>query len=506
MRVAQGVIDSAGVPLVYFLMRRAGLATALALCGAALYAVYPLWAFGSTFLLAEFMSPVLMLGALALTVLCGDRERPAFGLLGGDRPLPRRGGTRPSRPLMLLPGLLALWLVWRHANRRGLAAAAVLVAAFAVPISAWGLHNRIHHGHWIFSTTGGGNALWEGLGALPNDHGFVLDDMKAGEVLRQKGMKWLSVEADRYFKSEYFRAWREHPEFVLRVIAWRWRHVLTDSEIWLPEAGSTFRLKRAFDLGGVALVLAAIVLFRRSPVRILLVAVPVIYALGSIGMTHWEARYVRYVHFSYLFALLMLLDAAAARIGRISGRAGLVALGVPCAATLFAAGDVLASVKYEADGTRALAAALEASRKGVLAGGQDLCSLDFAPAVPEARLERRECALEVVTSRDPYSYQAVATVRVPEGSTVLARYSGTVANGGVSLGLLTGDGRRFIAQAVHGQPGNFEGLLAGYAGRRDAVRFVVSNFNPAGASTRASLGTLEIRCHPAPCGPGTGGK
>ena len=152
---------------------------------------------------------------------------------------------------MLLPGLLALWLLWRHASRQGLAAAAVLVAAFAVPISAWGLHNRVQHGHWIFSTTGGGNALWEGLGALPNDYGYVLDDQKAGESLRRKGMSWLSVEADRYFKSEYLRAWREHPEFVLRVIAWRWRHLLTDSETWLPEAASAFRLKRMFDLGGV---------------------------------------------------------------------------------------------------------------------------------------------------------------------------------------------------------------------------------------------------------------
>ncbi len=505
MRVAQAAIDCAGVPLTYFLLRRAGLHLALALCGAVLYAVYPLWAFGSIFLLAEFASPVLMLGALALTVHCGDRERPAPALLAITGVY--LGIAALIRPdLLLLPGMLGAWLVWRHTNRRGLAAAVVLLAGFAVPMSGWGLHNRLVHGHWIFSTTGGGNALWEGLGALPNPYGFVLDDRKAGEVLQSKGMKWLSVEADRYFRSEYFRAWREHPEFVLSVIKWRWTSLLTDSEKWLPEAESTFRLKRFLDLGGVILVLAAAVAFRRSPVRLLIAVVPVVYALGSIGMTHWEARYVRYVHFSYLFSLLMLLDLAVAHAGRLSRRAGLAALALPCAATAWAAGDVVASARYESNGTRAIALARAADEKGALAPGIDLCRLDFQPAVAEARIARRGCELDLATSPEPFFYQALASVPVPEGSAVILRYAGRIDSGGLSVGLLTGDGARFIAQATHAAARDFDGKLAGYAGKRDSVRVVISNFHPGGGSSKATLHRLEVQCYPTACGSGTPGR
>lgn len=505
MRVAQAAIDCAGVPLSYYLLRRANLHLALALCGAALYAVYPLWAFGSIFLLAEFASPVLMLGALALTVHCGDRERPATALLAATGAF--LGVAALIRPdLLLLPGMLGAWLVWRHTNRRGLAAAVVLLAGFAVPMSGWGLHNRLVHGHWIFSTTGGGNALWEGLGALPNPYGFVLDDRKAGEVLQSKGMKWLSVEADRYFRSEYFRAWREHPEFVLSVIKWRWTNLLTDSEKWLPEAESTYRLKRFLDLGGVLLVLAAAIAFRRSPVRLLIAVVPVVYALGSIGMTHWEARYVRYVHLSYLFALLMLLELAVVQARRLSRRAGLAALALPCAATAWAAGDVVASARYEADGVRSIALAGAAEKKGTLAPGVDLCRLDFQPAVEAARISRRGCDLDLDTSPEPYFYQAVATVPVPEGSAVILRYAGRIEAGGLAVGLLTGDGARFIAQASHPATGEFEGRLAGYAGRRDAVRVVVSNFHPGGGASRATLSRVEVQCHPVACTAGTPGR
>lgn len=505
MRVAQAAIDCAGVPLSYYLLRRAGVHVALALCGAALYAVYPLWAFGSTFLLAEFASPVLLLGALALTVHCADRERPATALLAATGGY--LGVAALIRPdLLMLPGMLGAWIVWRHTNWRGVAAAGVLLAGFAVPMSGWGLHNRLVHGHWIFSTTGGGNALWEGLGALPNPYGFVLDDLAASEVLRSKGMKRLSVEGDRYFRSEYFRAWREHPEFVLSVIKWRWTNLLTDSETWLPEAESTSRLDRFLDQGGVLLVLVAAIAFRRSPVRLLIVVVPVVYALASIGMTHWEPRYVRYVHLSYLFALLMLLDLAVVQVGRFSRRAGLAVLALPCAATAWAAGDVVASARYEADAARAIALAGAAEEKGTLAPGIDLCRLDFEPAVAAARLSRRGCDLDLVTSPEPFFYQAAATVPVPEGSVVILRYAGRIETGGLAVGLVTEDDARFIAQASHPAAGEFEGRLAGYAGRGDAVRVMISNFHSGGGASQATLSRVEVQCYPVACTAGAPGR
>lgn len=505
MRVAQAAIDCAGVLLAYFLLRRAGIGTALALCGAAVYAMYPNWAFGSTFLLAEFISPVLMLAALALVVSCGERERPspALTVLAGIA-LGLFAMIRPD--FLLLPGLLALWLAWRHRNRRGLAAAAALIAGFAIPVSGWGLHNRVEHGHWVFSTTGGGNALWEGLGALPNDYGFVLDDKKAGEYLATKGLTWLSVEADRHFRSEYFRAVREHPEFVLKVIAYRWRHVASDSEGWLPEAGSTWGLKRLFDYGGVVFVAIAALLHRRSPVRLLLILTPVLYALGSIGMTHWEPRYGRYVHLSYLFSLILIIDWLAARAGRRLRWAGLAILALPCAWTAWAVTDVVRQARSTAVGTVALAAAEASAARGPLPGGHGLCSLAFVKFVPDAKLARRDCELEVVTSPEPFFYQAMASVSIPPGSVVMARFSGHVTSGGISIGLMTSNERDFIAQWGTGKSGDFEGRLTAYTGNRDALKVVVSNFNQPGGSSTATLRAFDLKCHPVPCGPGTGGK
>lgn len=505
LRILQAAIDVAGIFLVYFLLGRAGVRPGLRLCGAAVYATYPLWAVGSTFLLAEFVTPVFVLAALALTVVLGGRERPTPLLAaGGGVLLGFFALTRPD--LVLLPGLLAAWLLWRRPDRRGIAAIALLLASFSLPLAAWGLHNRIQHGHWVFTTTGGGNALWEGLGEVPNDYGFVLDDQKAGEVLAKRGLKWLSVEADRYFKSEYLRAWREHPEFVVGVIRSRWMRVIVESEGWFSEARPYFLLKRAFELGGWALFAFALLAFRRSPERVLLVGAPLIYALLSIGLTHWEARYGRYVQLSYLFALVLLVDAFAERVGRFSRRAAAAVLVTAAGATTWAAASVLAQAAGESQGTRLTVEINDRAARGELEAGYGLCGLAFSPFVPDARLARRGCALEVSTSSQPYAYQAMAEVVVPEGSAVHMRFGGVLEAGGIHVGLLSGDETRFIAGAGFSKAGEFAGEVSGYGGRSGKVKVVVSNWNPAAASSRAILARLELQCHPHPCGPGKPGR
>lgn len=339
IRIVQALLDSIGAALSCWILIRAGARPALAVCAAAVYATYPLWAVGSTFLLAEFASPVMMLAIMGLLLSGGDRPTPGVlvcalcGAIAGLASL-----VRPD--LLLLPLALGAWLLWRHSGRQGVAAVAALWIAFAIPVGAWGLHNRLQHGHWIFATTAGGNTLWEGLGSLPNDYGYELSDERAAAILRQKGFAWHSVDADRYFKSEYLRAWKDHPEYVISVIVNRIRFVLMDSEVWLPESRPLYLLKRAFDYGGAFLVLGVLWLVRRSHNAVLVVALPAFYAVASLGMTHWEARYGRYVHLSYLFSLVLLASYVVDRLPRLPRLGATVVAGL-CVATAWAAADAL---------------------------------------------------------------------------------------------------------------------------------------------------------------------
>lgn len=356
VRFVQAAIDSLGVPLAYFLLRRAGLGVTLSLCAGTAYAAYPLFAAGSTMLLAEFISPVFMLAGLALAVALSDREVPPRAFLAAGGFLLGAGAlVRPD--MLFLPFVLAAWMYFRRPGRRAAADLAIFVVASAVPVAAWGLHNRLQHGHWVFTSTAAGNALWEGLGEIPNEHGFVLDDAVAGRVVQEKGYAWLSVEADRYLRSEYLRAWRENPEFVARVIATRWKRIATESEGWLLQAVPIVRLQQLFDLGGLVLVIGALALYPRSPVVVLIVALPIAYAMASIGLTHFEPRYTRYVHLSYLFAAFLIAGLVIDRVGQLSGRVAVAGLVFAGALTAWASGAALHAAMDEANAVRAAAPA-----------------------------------------------------------------------------------------------------------------------------------------------------
>ena len=50
--------------------------------------------------------------------------------------------------------------------------------------------------------------------------------------------------------------------------------------------------------------------------RKLLLLIPPLYALGSIGLVHYEPRYVRYVQLSYVLAAVVLAQALWRRVER----------------------------------------------------------------------------------------------------------------------------------------------------------------------------------------------
>lgn len=305
-RLFQAWVDCWSIVAIYLLARWSGMPSWLGLLGGGVYAVYPMWAIGSTFLLAEGLSPAFMLWSLVLLVFAARRQRawawaPA-GLLIGVASM-----FRPDLLLLICPA--ALWAAWQTCGWLRLRSLACLALGIGAIVGAWGWHNHRVHGVWLFTTIGGGMGLWEGLGEVANPYGFVLDDAKVGRMLLDRGLAPYSLEADRYLKSEYFKAWREHPRFVVTVIGERCQQIIFGAaESWPPETRCKQLQAYPPSKTGILCLLVALVLMRRNPVALFLLALPLCYALLSIGMVHYEPRYIRYTHLSFLFVLLAFLS------------------------------------------------------------------------------------------------------------------------------------------------------------------------------------------------------
>jgi len=304
IRITQSAFDAVIVFVVYRLARRLSVSRGWALFAAIAYALWPLFAIGATWPLAESLSVGLvavMINALVWAASAphqGVKASVCGGLIGMSALI------RPDLILLIVPALM--WLLVAGGARRWMPLTAAIVAC-AVPLVAWGAHNRRTHGAWIFGSTSSGLNLWEGLGELPNNYGYVLDDSAANHALMANGYTWGSVEADRYFRREYLRAWREHPTFVVHAMAVRVGHVLFESEHLQPLFFG--RARQMVDaLGALFVVLAALV--RRNRVAWFVLLLPPLYAVFSIGLMHYEPRYVRYVQLSYLLAAVVLADEA----------------------------------------------------------------------------------------------------------------------------------------------------------------------------------------------------
>jgi hypothetical protein len=320
-RVVQGLIDSGGVLAVALLLRRAGQGAGWGLLGGLVYAVYPVWSAGCVQIEAAGLTPSLILWCLVALVEAGHAGRrwPWFAA-GGAVGL----ACLIRSDLLLLVGPALAWAVIQTNGRRRWWACGLVALGYALPNGAWMAHNAWRHGHFVHGT-GGGYALWEGLGEFPNDHGYVLSDGYVRDMLAEKGIDTLSVEADAYLKRDYLRAWREDPGFVLSAMARRWQQIAFEAYPWNPAA---FRgLQKRFDRFGLLALAAAVALYRRNRPALLVTMLPLAYACLSIGVTHYEPRYVFYVPLSYLFASVLLLAAAWQGLARWSRRAA-VALAV----------------------------------------------------------------------------------------------------------------------------------------------------------------------------------
>ncbi len=213
LRTVQAAFDASAVAAVYMIGGAVGLSAPWALAPAAVYAILPLWAASSTFLLAESLAVPLLLWALVLVVISA-RARSVWMALAAGAWSGLSALVRPDFALVFVPAALILVLVRRE---RRLIGAAMFCLAFAVAVGSWGVHNRRLHGAWVFTSTGGGASLWEGLGEIENPYGYVLDDSAANHQLIPRGYGWASIDGSAFLTREYLKAWRDHPAFVLRV-------------------------------------------------------------------------------------------------------------------------------------------------------------------------------------------------------------------------------------------------------------------------------------------------
>lgn len=312
IRVAQFVLDAAVVAIVAALLRSIGATRSWALAGAVTYAVHPLWATGSVYLLAEAFSPAIMVTFL-WSLSWARRQSTTMAVVPGA--IAGAGAMiRPDFLLLVLPGVAWFTLVDRRLDR--LRAAALFAVVVALCVFLWGAHNRRVHGTWMFGTTASGAGLWEGLGELPNDYGYVLSDARALELAAAQGHAWASLGANAYFTRRYLKAVARHPGYVARVVLHRWDQIVFESE---RDVYVFTRLRAVVDSIGVVWLVAAIVVFRRRPDIVFIAAVPLLFAMFSIGLVHYEPRYVRYAQLSYVVSGLALLEwlwtRAGARLG-----------------------------------------------------------------------------------------------------------------------------------------------------------------------------------------------
>lgn len=493
IRLLQATIDSLSIFLCFALLRRANVPAIISLLGAFFYASYPMFAAGSTFLLAEFSSPFVYLLLIYLTIRTADSQSRLMGFCLGIV-LSFGSLIRPDMLLFVLVSIVCL--VFINGIKRSLFVIAFLAIGFALPIGVWGGHNKIQHGDWVFTSTSGGVGLWEGLGEIENDYGYVLSDVKTAEMLKARGLKWHSIEANRFLKAEYFRAWKEHPGFVVKVLADRWTKILSSKDVWLPPSAALTGLSLILAKLGVIFCIAAAFIYRRNKVAILIILTAPIYALLSIGMVHYEPRYVRYVHLGYAFSVLLIISCLIEKAGQYFKKAELRLAVVMLLLFLGVVATDIPSIREQSEIARATPGIFDKARREMMGDGTPFPSLK--PIVAGVTAVSENGTLFVTTSAEPYAYQLQFSIDPKEHEGVHVTYSGDLLEGGFAIGLLAADGSRWIDLGIVTTKGRFSGSLGTAIRGGKLPTIVIANQNPSGVS-RIVFSEMTVRCAQGSC-------
>lgn len=491
IRWVQITIDSLSVGAIYLLARSLTVARPLALLGSLTYAAIPLWAAASTLILAEWSSPAFVLWFLVLFSSAVRKQSflrwGGLGLLSG-----MAGMFRPD--LVLLVVVPFAWLVLRWRDGGAVKCGAWVLGGFFVVVGSWGLHNRVQQGVWVFTSTGGGIGLWEGLGEIPNSYAYVTNDEHVGKMMAERGMLAHTPEGNRYLMGEYFKAWQDHPLYVLRTISSRWIKIVFYMDTFEAICGPSFAsLSSVAKRYGLFVLLAAMILKRRDLAALVVLAVPLGYALMSIGLTHYEPRYVRFVPFSYLLSAIVALAWFIA----------IVARRVPKAASALSIALLATAVAYVAQGLVGLGRVVNLN---FWRSASDLVLVRALPQIDWVLSEGVEVEkdmqgnLDIETNVEEYAYQALFTLDDLDCDFVFARYKVRIEDGGMTVGALRESGQWAVTNTST-DLGWWEGDLAIDTKGDDKLTFVLANDRLGGGRSRFTLSELNVyvppTCEPA---------
>jgi hypothetical protein len=503
LRSIQAAFDAAAVVPIYLVLRRLGARRAAALLGPALFAVLPLFAAGCTFTLPE--SPCVAIIAWLLLLVAGVLERPRVGGAIAIGAVVAVLTLLRSEMLLLVGGLPAVVMVAADATwRRRVACAAAIMLTAALLLAPIGIGQGIHNGRFLVTSNCGGYALYCGLGQVPSRHGIVVNDAYWGTLLQARGILWHSDECDAYFRREFRAIVAEDPGLLVRNVLYRWGRIIFDAESleFTPRAGG--RLQNAMnDATPVAIAIALVILLaRKEPGRLrraIVLALPIAYALASIGLVYYEPRYVRYAQLSGVLALPVVVDAIGRALAARAPRGGDPAAharrvtiigGLALFAALAAAAlpGIVALAGRVAD-----ARAAAAWREGRLTGA----ALDALAALPwkmvsSARLERGADAelIELVTDEGAATYQMVAHLAAAGARALGVVADVEVVEGGVTIGALAGG--RWIVTDSATEPGRRRLSLFVPARGVDRLELIVANCRPPGGSSRVRFHAFTV--------------
>ncbi len=461
VRLIQIVIDTVSIFPLYFILRSIGSAIAAALIACLIYAIAPWWGVGSTYLLGESLLPALMLFFMAGMLVVRQRADSMtawflLGLLSSILPFFRSD-------MMLLVGPLFIWALIAAPRARRLSSSASVVAGFVLPLLLWSTRNYFIHDQFLLTPPAKWYAAWAGLGQVANEFGYFVNDARAIQVLRAKGIEFNSIQSEAYWHAEYLRAWADHPGHVIRTILFRLRLILgePDSQGFAP----LFILAAYKCVALVTPVVLIWMLYRRRWAEAFLTALPMAYALGSLGFLYVELRYVRYAGLTYLMVLALVFTAAgnllvAAWPGgaqRAEFRRSAVGAALFFVVGLGALYQLRATIK--AAEVLGLAGRLDVdSVKSPISGLDDLA---FRPALPSVEIASGVSGLRLQARVPAGTYLALAPLRAQENGVVIIRYHAAVSRGAIGFGVLSAGGERWLSHqnVPGGGNGGAEGSL-----------------------------------------------
>jgi hypothetical protein len=239
------------------------------------------------------------------------RRKVAIGLAG----LFLSGCTMIRAEFLLVYGFVIVFFLalrWTDRSRRkALVAILCLLPLFPV---ANGLVNQAVFGHFVPFRMQSGQNLFEPIGQYPNPYGIRYDDAWLGDYLAQRGMEYLSFEADRYLTRRYVEILVDDP-------------VLFATNLYRRLRTFSHQFGVLLNAWTLPVVLALIGFLAYRDDGFLIVSVPLIVAVGYLLVFGWLNslfRLVTPVHFLVdLFLCFVVVRLAQAMWHRKPANGGL---------------------------------------------------------------------------------------------------------------------------------------------------------------------------------------